>query len=189
MNGRISCDDVTRGLADPAAPGDRSALSEHLASCPSCAGWSARDAALSRFWDATRPAEPTGAAWDALWARVSDGLDRRAATPEPAVFAAEPPAPRWRRFAVRGMVAAQAAALLAAAGLGLTYRAPSPALVTGPLARVGVVRSQVEIDFGEDVLIREDGTKVLTVALRTDDRPNALDGNFAMLNAVEAMAE
>lgn len=186
MNGRLSCDDVTRGLAAPAEDGDPAALFEHLASCPACAaGWSARDAAVSRLWDATRPAEPIGATWDALWARVSVGLDRPAGAPEPAVFADEAPAPRWRRFAVRGLVAAQAAALLAAAGLGLTYRAPTP----GPLARVAVVKSRVEIDFGEDVLIREDGTKVLTIALRTDDRPNALDGNFAMLNAVEAMAE
>ena len=54
----MRCDEVIRELAVPTDDRDSAALAEHLASCPSCAGWAKRDAQFDRLWEATRPTNP-----------------------------------------------------------------------------------------------------------------------------------
>lgn len=182
------CDEVTRALA---APGELSpdVVAEHLAACPRCAAWSERDAALTRLWDATRPADPGPAAWDAVWARVADRLDaapEAETRPVPDVV----PLPSRFRLGVYAFIAAQAAAILVALTLGVSRYRPSGGPLPGSsdpglLARA----SAVEIEAGEVVMIREDGKGLRSVALTLDDRSNTLDGYYTMLNVFEAMAE
>lgn len=184
------CREVKRALAAPGGPGpalDADAVAEHLAACPACAAWAERDAALTRLWDATRPVEPSAAAWEAVRARL---FEAPVAVPE---VAAEPvvlPFVATRR--VRLFVAAQAAAVVAALGLGIaTARRPAPGDAPGPdagrLAGAAVRPVTLEIDAGAVVLIRDDGRGVRPVEVAVDDRPNALDGNYAMLNVFESM--
>ena len=128
------------------------------------------DDRLMRVWDETRPAEPSESQWVSLWSRVSSSLDQR----EPSVI----PLPRlsWRqRAAVAVLGLAQAAAMVA----GISYLAPRPSLAA---------RGAFVLDEGSYV-IRQDSTGLHTIELAWDDGANGLDGNFVMLNALEAMAE
>lgn len=199
------CDEVTRALAAPGAagPGPED-LAEHLAACPACAARAEQDAALGRLWEATRPVEPTGAAWDALWARVSDRLDAAEAAPAVVAFPARPRG----RAAVHLFIVAQAAALLAAVTLALAHRPgsdgprPDAALTAsagaeaglpepgdGRDVRVVIARDTIVIDPGEIVVIREDEQGLHPVELVLDDRSNTLDGYYALYNAFESMAD
>jgi hypothetical protein len=146
---KMRCDEVIRELAVPTDDRDRTALAEHLAGCPSCAAWSRRAAMLDRLWDATRPAEPSPEAWDAVWANINRSLESPAAGRELAATApasshpatpvkvfAHPgnvptqPAnrPRMRRFVAIGLMVglAQAAAILIAVGLAWHDRPETP---------------------------------------------------------------
>jgi hypothetical protein len=69
------CDEVIRELAVRTDDRDSAGLAEHLASCPSCAEWSRRDAQLDRLWEATRPTEPSPEEWDSVWAHLASSLD------------------------------------------------------------------------------------------------------------------
>ena len=71
----MHCDEVIRELAVPTDDRDSAALAEHLANCPSCAGWAKRDAQFDRLWDATRPVEPSPQIWDTVWAHIASSLD------------------------------------------------------------------------------------------------------------------
>jgi hypothetical protein len=181
----MRCDDVTRALAAPADGVDRDAVAAHLAGCPACASWAERDAALTRAWDATRPNEPNEAAWDGLWASVSDGLDRRASAPiprSPRVF-------RLRQsWAAAVVVAAQAAAVLLAVGTW-DARHGNPGGPEGPTHLMAQAEAPVDIDSGEFVVIRAEGRGVRPVEIAYDARPNALDDLYAAYNRVEGMAE
>lgn len=70
----MRCDEVIRELAAPAADRDRADLADHLAGCPACAEWARRAEGLDTLWEATRPAEPSPAAWDAVWANIAQAL-------------------------------------------------------------------------------------------------------------------
>ncbi len=145
----MRCEEVERELAAPTPGCDRAAMADHLAVCPSCAAWAQDAERLDRLWEATRPAEPSPEAWDAVWSGISAALDRRslAAVPpplsQPALGLAEPggirehtwPRPRTagRRWGVGAMALiglAQAAAILIAIGLAW-QPAPRP---EGPVA-------------------------------------------------------
>jgi hypothetical protein len=195
------CDEVTRALAAPGAPGaegpglDCDAVAEHLAACPRCADWVARNAALTGLWEATRPAEPSDAAWDALWSRGAARLDApRAPDVEPEV-AAEPdvlpflPVSRGRLVA-RLFVAAQAAAILAAAVLWAARRpAPAPDLPeAGLMVRTVALRAEVEAEPGEILIIRDEGQSLRPDKVTQDDRSNTLDPYWAALNDLEDFA-
>ena len=71
----MRCDEVIRELAVPTDDRDSAALAEHLASCPSCAGWAKRAAAIrsSLGGDPTDRTSPE--VWDAVWARMASSLD------------------------------------------------------------------------------------------------------------------
>ena len=148
------------------------------------------DNSLDRLWDATRPVEPTAAAWNAVWSLLADRLDP--------VVSAEPVRseeviaikPRIRMGA--GLFfAAQAAAVLAALGLGLVRSRPSADLVPfGDSARAQA-NVPFEMEAGLVGLLREraDGHGFRLIEVALDDRSNALAGDFDALNGFESMAD
>src|SRR5690242_15265218 len=95
------------------------ALTDHLARCPRCAAWARRDARLTRLWEATRPREPGPAAWETVWAKVTQAVEAEHVAPHvlaassswPRLMTAAAPAGRWRRGAWAAFGIAQAAAL------------------------------------------------------------------------------
>jgi hypothetical protein len=133
----MRCDLVIRELAVPTDDRDSAALAEHLAICPSCAGWANRAGRLDRLWEATRPTDPPAEMWDTVWARVASSLD--SSTPSevkvfslavanengsmakaetPVVPAHSPARSRPWNLAVIGFIGfAQAAAILLVVGL------------------------------------------------------------------------
>jgi hypothetical protein len=143
----MQCDKVIKELATPTDDCDSTALAEHIAGCPACAGWANRAAQLDRLWEATRPVEPTPEVWDAVWARIGTSLDLMTATEvgssftpqtaastngSPAVVKLPQKGPRQsprshpRRLARIVLVGlAQAAAILLAVGLSL-HQSGSP---------------------------------------------------------------
>ena len=111
----MRCDDLTRELARPTGAFAPLEVVGHLAACPACAGFASAAGRLDRTWEATRPADPSADALDDLWARASAEIDAREV---PAILKF----PGRRRRIFVGLVAAQAAALLLAAGLFLLRR-------------------------------------------------------------------
>ncbi|GAC1470054.1 MAG: hypothetical protein NVSMB9_14700 [Isosphaeraceae bacterium] len=190
LSSPLHCDDVTRELAAPAPGFDRLALAAHLAACPACASWADQDAALTRIWDATRPVEPSDAAWDTLWAQVNarrDDARTAVAVVEPAIF---PGLPRPRKRLASGLfMAAQAAAILAAAVLLWPSRSVPVGRVADVLAQAPVLPLGFEIDQGEPILIREGPQGLRAVVLAQDDRLNKIDDNYELFNYFESMAE
>ena len=71
----MHCDEVIRELVVPTDDRDSATVAEHLANCPSCAGWAERDAQFDRLWNATRPIEPSPQVWGTVWARIASSLD------------------------------------------------------------------------------------------------------------------
>jgi hypothetical protein len=66
----MRCDDVKRELSAPTGRIDPVLVTAHLARCKPCASWAERLARLDRLWCETRPAEPSPATFDCVWARV-----------------------------------------------------------------------------------------------------------------------
>lgn len=187
MSGPISCDDVIRALAMPTADRDLDpeALADHLAACPACALEASRATDFDRFWNATRPLEPSTATWDGLWADICTRLDQAAEvapveTPDcDLIPLAATASPAWRRWGIRAFGLAQAAALLVGFSL----------LLARPRHETAVGLGSVDIDPGQVVLIGAHGQVVRTAAVAPDSTSNALDDTFAMFNALEAMAD
>ncbi len=98
-------------------------------------------------------------------------------------------------FRVRLIRLAQAAAVLAAIGLGWTqFGRPTarvrtiPKVVETKPAAPPVRAETVEIATGQIVMLRDDGDGLHPVVLASEDRPG-VDPNFQMFNELEAMAE
>jgi hypothetical protein len=178
------CDDVIRKLTEADNQPDEPALAEHLAGCSACAEWLDRAQRFEKLWDATRPAEPSPQAWDALWFSISAHLDQpiaaernghglhlaahprtmpeRPKSPEPALSPSR--TRRWRSLAAFGMVGlAQAAALLVA--VGLSWHVP----VRTPDSLPALAEVKVEVGEGQKVVIRSDGSKVDVVDLTAQE--------------------
>jgi hypothetical protein len=170
----MRCADVIEELAASATPAS-GALAEHLASCPDCAAWVARDARLTRLWEATRPPEPTSEAWATVWANLTSEL----ATPSAAVM---PLAPirSWHRWVPATFGIAQAAALLAVAVWLGSQPGPTP---------LAIAKVEIPASDGALVMIETDGTDVKVVSLVVTDASNAVDPGFDMLGKLESMAE
>jgi hypothetical protein len=211
----MRCADVFQELAAPHRR-DPAALAEHLAHCPRCAAYGEQAARLDRLWEATRPEEPSPAAWTAVWSHVTQTLD---AAPLPQVHTSPVLRPRpWRRRAFSLIATAQAAVLLAAAlYLGRPGPRPAPETVAtvpqaearpgvkpapprpvetvatadvapGPATATARGGAEVEIDWGSLALIKS-GPKGLTVVSQGhDEASGAVDPSFRMLNELEAMA-
>ncbi len=182
----MRCEDVIRELAVPMGTADPSALAEHLAGCPRCAAWSERDAKLGRLWEATRPEPPAGA-WDAIWARASEALDRPRTIPIP------PRRRVVRRAAIVGIGLAQAAAILIAV---LAWPRPQPGpgpigvVHVGPPAVIEPVPAPAagayEADEGQTLIISADGRGVRDCDL--NEGANSHDRDLAFFNAIESLA-
>jgi len=185
-------------------------LAEHLAHCPRCAAWAQREARLTRLWEATRPDEPGPAIWSTVWAKVTQALETTPATlptlaPSPFQLHSFLAVRSLRRRAWASFAIAQAAVVLLAAwflsgprtGPELAMNSvprldskPKAVAVLEPTAAVAVAK--IEIDAGEVSLLQSDGVGGVRVATRSDltvEGSSAVDSAFAMLNAMEAMAE
>jgi hypothetical protein len=191
----MRCSDVIDQLRTSSSGFDLDpAVSDHLASCSECAGWAEDDVRLLRCWQATRPAEPSAEVWNALWARVSDGLEAaHAERPRVLTMPEQPAAARRFRPGLVAFGLAQAAAILLAVWL-LPGRHPHPRSgePTAPLAQaILVVGKQVEFDSGRVGLLSEDKGKWYKVvdSARTGEDADQLDGNYDLFNVVEAMAD
>lgn len=201
----MRCDEVILELAVPSADHDPAVMAEHLAGCEACAEWARRAERLDRLWDATRPTEPTPAAWNVVWSNIAEGLAARETHPAsttpatPIVIPARRPAPgRWiAAVALVGL--AQAAAILVA--LGLAWRAPSDSpesrlaesdrsIRTEPTAirSAHPVDPVVDIEAGGLMVIRFD-RKSSRLEDRTPAEMNVgADIGMEMTNAMESIA-
>ena len=170
----MHCADVIEELVASAKPAS-AALAEHLASCPDCAAWAARDLRLTQLWEATRPQEPTPEAWATVWADLTRTL---ATPPAPAVPLA--PIRPWQRWAPATFGIAQAAAFLA----GAVWLGSQPSQTPMAIAKVEIPASD-----GALVMIQADGTDLKVVSLVADEGSSAVDPSFVMLGKLESMAE
>jgi hypothetical protein len=198
----MRCAEVTRELGVPTAGGDPAALARHLASCDRCA---TRAEAVRRFdtlWNATRPVEPSAAAWERLWANVT--LTPREA-PDTVPFPAPGSRRRWLAPVVSLALVAQAAALLIAVGMLLRrneIRANSPAPIVAQVAQVPgqVIEFELEADQTLFLELDESGDRVVCrpkfvptyelVAFDPEGLPPvdlAFQADLAMLNHFEGM--
>jgi hypothetical protein len=110
----MHCREVARELASPSAGADLAELQRHLATCGRCATEAELARRLDRVWTATRPAEPSAAAWDRLWTAVTDA---------PATIPladARPSRRRWLGPAVGIALIGQAAAVVLGVGVLLS---------------------------------------------------------------------
>jgi hypothetical protein len=167
-------------------------VSDHLASCADCAAWAEDDARMLRAWHASRSVEPSVEAWNAVWTRISAGLDA-AQRPRVLTMPEQPAAARRFRPGLVTLGLAQAAAILVAVVL-LPGRHPHEGRPSESLAlEIPVVGNQVEFDSGEVAMLRDEAGRWVKVvdraSTRDDPNSNQLDGNYAMFNDVEAMAD
>jgi hypothetical protein len=135
----MRCHDLTREIASPTGAYSSADLAGHIAACPSCAEWSRQAARFDQIWEATRPAEPTTAQLDALWASASARLDARPTLRLEGLATA--PRRTWVRPA---LIVAQAAAILVAAGLLLPRQ---PAVAPVEVAANAPVQDMATLDF------------------------------------------
>lgn len=144
------------------------------------------DDSIAALWDATRPIEPSDAAWDAVWNQINARLDAPNVIPFAPVAAHD----GRSRVAVALLGLAQAAAVVALMLFGgplARHQGPIalPGAVTEPVATV-----EIDPSPGALVLIHAEGSGQPTVvSVELNRRPNALDGNIAMLNTLESMAD
>jgi len=191
--------DDCRELADHPTP---EAIARHLEACAPCASASR----LDRVWEATRPAKPSPASLDALWASASLELDRLESARRPGAPSRADrviPIRRRRRF-LAGLVLAQAAVILIGVGITLTRRADRPvetmegAPSTSPTALDRPVvadadpsstRGVVDVGFDETAVVRigDDGLRVDKLA-DASVFPSMADTSHDVFNALESMA-
>ena len=139
-----------------------------------------REDRLERLWQATRPATPSAAVWDDVWASVVGELDRDEPKPLTLAIPSEP-APRRRWAAVALVLLSQAAAAAIAVGLALHGRGPAPD-VREVSQRVTAV---VHVEEGRLVLIRPDVDVVQVAEFPADA---GIDPWYLLLNRLEYLA-
>jgi hypothetical protein len=209
----MQCDNVIRELAVPTDDRDSSGLTEHLAQCPSCATWADRVARFDRLWEATRPAEPISDIWDTVWAHVASAVDKKefrahsSSLDGSAAKIENSPVPssrshglRVRRLMAIGSVGiAQAAAVFLAVFLSWPPSAKSPqrevgdtsvapSFVTTDSNMTVSTDGVVEIEEGQQVVIRIEGPVVRVVVLTPDGVPFGVDEMYLAFNEVEGIA-
>lgn len=146
------------------------------------------DDSLAALWDATRPIEPSEAVWDAVWNQIDAHLD--APAPDVIPISTVGFQNGRSRVAVALLGLAQAAAVVALMVFGGPIaRHPGPIALPGAVAEP-VATVEIDPSPGALVLIHAEGSGQPTVvAVELNRRPNALDGNIAMLNTLESMAD
>jgi hypothetical protein len=214
----MKCDEVIRELAVPSDDQDPAALAEHLAGCRACALWARHTSQFDRLWEATRPADPTPEAWEAVWVRINESLDastrmRNQASASsalyngssPKVAASNTPQPfrstrprLWSFAAVTSFGLAQAAAVLFAVAIvwqsfhspQTTQFAKHPTLATDMVSSSTKNASPVaiEIEEGSLVVIRADGEEPEVLVRTSESSPFGIDDWLLMFNTVESMA-
>lgn len=195
----MRCVDVIRELSVSKGEAQGPAVGEHLARCPECAAWAARDARLGQLWDATRPDDPGVEAWEPVWGRICQALDET-----PADVLPMKPRAASRRLWYVALGVAQVAAVFAAV---LYFRhagsTPAPQLAeqrqavpmlpapppTPADARVEASVEIVEIPAGELVVIRKEGDHFKADDLAMNSSPIQVDPAFEALNSLEAIAQ
>lgn len=174
----MRCDDVIRELAAPSGSVDQAAISDHLTRCGECAAWVERDAKLDRIWDVTRPEPPAPEAWESIWARATEAVDRELATE------ANSPVLRFRRRTVWIMAIAQvAAAAVAIVCLNPPHQDPGKA---SP-----IVVDSIEVDQGEVPVIHFDsqGRKGAVTDLALFENPANVGASLEFYNEIEGNAD
>ncbi len=194
----MRCVDVTRELSAPTGDRQSSALAQHLAACPQCAAWAARDMKLNQLWDATRPVEPSTEVWNEVWTEISARLDR----PDVLPFREAPTIRPGRRILMITLGVAQAAAILLA--VFFFTRAPGgpqpDATVHQPVRPVdGAPPSSVAQSDSDPLDIDPDGSlvvlrieapgKVEKTEVALNDNSGRVDSGFEMLNFLESAAK
>jgi hypothetical protein len=197
----MRCDEVIRLLDEMSGERSEPALMRHLAHCESCTRRAEENLRLERLWVATCPAEPSPEAWEHLWTSVSSSLDRRSHTSRTATVAGDVAshpqarARRWRGLAAISLVGlAQAAALVLA--IGLSWNGPPTELPNpipahpgnpGPSERTAPsLDSVVEVEEGQNILIRSQGASVDIIDLDKLDTFRGADPWYVFYNCVES---
>jgi hypothetical protein len=192
----MHCSDVIRRLSQSENGFDLDpAVSDHLASCDTCAEWAEDDARLLRTWHASRPAEPSIQAWNTVWTNLSAGLDA-SRRPHILTLPERPAASRRFRLGLVTLGFAQAAAILLAA-IFLPGRHPSPQSVPSSelvahATATPIDLGKVEFDSGDFAVIREKAGKWFKApnpSVGDVLASNQLDDRYEMYNVVEAMAD
>lgn len=198
----MRCGNVIRELSAPTGEPPAATLADHLATCSSCARWAERNARLDQIWEATRPPELTAAAWDRLWANVSESLDQPQVTRSPALVPAVAVGRGWHGSAVAAFALAQAAAILICFGLAWhhvpTLRPSRPGMVPSTPAAVAGTEGAgspgqagdlpaFEVAQDQFALISLDHGSIRN--LERIESPNGIDPLFYGFNAIEAQAE
>ncbi len=183
----MCCEDVSQAISAAVVGDDRSALAEHLASCPRCASWAVQNAALDVLWDASRPIEPSESVWDLTWIKISAKLDRAG---EPAIVPVSA-ASRWWMQSSTARMLTQAAAIFLAVSLLWVRPWQTRVDVENPGLLAQATPSEVEIPEGQFSLIRHDGGKTTlhTIEIAQSDGVNSLDRSYAFLGELESRAE
>jgi hypothetical protein len=204
----MKCDEVIRELAVPTADRDPIELAEHLSNCQACSQWAHRVGQLDRLWDLTRAQEPSLEVWDALWAKVTAGLDAAAPEKSTSEFALFQPASvnaagqvdaagvrperspraRWARVIAAGLIGlAQAAAVLVAVTLARRFATDSqPQPLAGTQAAT-LVTVNLEIDEGHRVVIHWDRDSA-QIDDRTPQGIYAFDDWLTVFNKMEGLS-
>jgi hypothetical protein len=203
----MRCDEAMRELNLPSDDRDDRALAHHLAECKVCARWAEHAARFNRLWDATRPVDPSTESWDRLWSSVTARLDHsgpvtahhsRAEKSFATLGDATPrhlsPVTRsWRGLAAIGLDGlAQAAALLLAVNLfwnttGNHVQPPWFSVGTDVAQRTAPsLDSEVDVEWGQVLLIRSDGPKVGKIDLALLEASNGEDPWYDLFNRVES---
>jgi len=186
----MQCAEVIRELAVPIDDRDVAALAKHLRACASCASWAKRTAQLDRLWEATRPTEPSHDTWARMWANLAALLDSSTPAEVQALplstasssgsvarvesrlvpnHASSRPRP-WTFAAIALLGLGQAAAVFLA--VSLTWPLSSPS---------------VEIEEGQQVVIRFEGTAAKVVDLTPEGVSRSVDDWYVMLNVAESL--
>jgi len=174
----MRCGNVIRELSAPTGEPQAALLADHLAHCSSCARWAERNARLDQIWEATRPPELSAAAWDRLWANVSESLDPSRVTIPSAPALAPVGSRPWRRSAVAVFALAQAAAILVC--FGLAWRQPPSVMASEKVVDLPQDQDQIPV-------ISLDHKTVRTLA--QNGSPNGVDPLFYALGEFESQAE
>lgn len=167
----MRCEQASRELTMTGGH-DPAALAAHLAACPRCAALAGRLSQLDRAWEATRPADPPAVAWDAVWARVSEGLE----APAPLRVGGGTRRRSLWLAPLSGLAAA--AALVLAAWLGGPGSRPTVELPD--LAEAAPSPYKVEFQAGEVGLFSVDSGLKRTVVAPAEDDPSGDQGELSL---------
>ena len=203
----MRCDEVIRELATPSDCRDDQALAVHLAHCKPCADWANRAEKLDRLWDMTRPADPGSEAWGTLWTSVNAAIDSpdskqalrpwRVQGPKRATgettHRSSKDARFWRGLAVVGtIVLAQAAAIILVFGVAWHHPAepdrvpvapPGFGLMPGTVANL---ESVIDVEDGQVVYIRSEGSSISKLDLTALELPNGEDPWYVFFGRMES---